>query len=109
MLKQIEILRKEILALQPETPAGVESFRLKYLSRKGIIPALFDDLKLLAPDRKKEAGRQLNELKQLAEIKLKEWSESSVAGNEVVPQVIDLTLPTVPNTVGSLHPLPQRR
>src|ERR1043165_6333302 len=105
MLEQVESLRKEIESLQPENAGEVESFRLKYLSRKGIIPQLFDDLKTLPPEKKKETGKPLNELKQLAEAKLKDWTATI---NESAPQresEIDLTLPPVPNTLGSLHPL----
>ena len=105
MLEQLEILKKEIQTIRPGTPEEVESFRLKYLSRKGIIPQLFDDMKSLPSEKKKETGKPLNELKQLAEAKLKEWSEA--AGSNAVEEgpAIDLTLPPVINTIGSQHPL----
>jgi phenylalanyl-tRNA synthetase alpha chain len=83
----------------------VETFRLAYLSRKGIIPQLFDSLRSLTPEQKKETGKPLNELKQLAETKLKEWSEQAESKNTEDGHDVDLTLPPVPNTVGSLHPL----
>src|ERR1043165_5121814 len=105
MLEQVESLRKEIESLQPENAGEVESFRLKYLSRKGIIPQLFDDLKNLPADKKKETGKPLNELKQLAEAKLKEWSQSIAENAPQGSSDIDLTLPPVPNTLGAMHPL----
>ena len=105
MLEQVKILHEEILALRPSSADEVESFRLKFLSRKGIIPALFDDLKALTPELKKAAGKPLNELKQLAESKLKEWSLAEASSEEVNSKEMDLTLPPVPNTLGSLHPL----
>lgn len=104
MLDQVEACRNEILSLQPETSGELEAFRLKYLSRKGIIARLFDDLKLLAPEKKKETGKPLNELKQLAEKKLKEWSRSVVKDSSPREE-IDLTLPPVDNKIGNLHPL----
>ncbi len=104
MLEQVESLKKEIQSFQPVTSIEVESFRLKYLSRKGIIPLLFDDLKTLSPEKKKETGKPLNELKQLAETRLKEWS-SIGEKSEASQTDIDLTLPPVPNKIGSLHPL----
>ncbi len=105
MLEQVEQLKKEIESLQPANAGDVEAFRLKYLSRKGIIPQLFDDLKALPVDKKKETGKPLNELKQLAEAKLKHWS-TTIGDNTSTGQAdIDLTLPPVPNTLGSLHPL----
>lgn len=105
MLEKVETLKKEISSFQPGNAADVESFRLKFLSRKGIIPQLFDDLKSLPPEKKKETGKPLNDLKQLAEAKLKEWSESAGHAQEADGSVVDLTLPPVPNTLGSLHPL----
>jgi phenylalanyl-tRNA synthetase alpha chain len=105
MLDRVEDLKKEIQSIQPKTEADVESFRLKYLSRKGIIPQLFDDLKALSPEKKKETGKPLNELKQLAEARLKDWTESICNGQPKGSEGIDLSLPPVPNTLGSLHPL----
>lgn len=104
MLEQIERIKKEIDLLRPGASEEVESFRLKYISRKGIIPQLFEDLKSLPPEQKRETGKPLNELKQLAEAKFKEWS---LAGPKEVEGTtgIDLSLPPIQNKVGNLHPL----
>ncbi|HQQ95901.1 MAG TPA: phenylalanine--tRNA ligase subunit alpha [Cyclobacteriaceae bacterium] len=105
MLDQITRLKNEIAALKVETAEAVEAFRLTYLSRKGIIPQLFDSMRNLSSDQKKEVGKPLNELKQLAESLWKEWSERTVNTGTRQEMDIDLTLPPVPETVGSLHPL----
>ncbi|MDZ4716541.1 MAG: phenylalanine--tRNA ligase subunit alpha [Cytophagales bacterium] len=105
MLDQIRIITQEIMSFHPADAADLESFRLKYLSRKGIIPTLFDDLKALAPDKKKEIGKPLNELKQSAETKFKEWTAAVKTSNNQQGSGIDVTLPPVPDTLGSLHPL----
>lgn len=105
MLETVASLQKEILAIKPASTEELEAFRLKYLSRKGLIPSLFDDLKKLPADQKREVGKPLNELKQLAESRFKEWS----AGLDNTPTGtdpgLDLTLPPVADTMGSLHPL----
>lgn len=105
MLEQLESFKTEIQHLQPQTQAEVESFRLRFLSRKGIIPQLFDDLKTLPTEQKKVTGKPLNELKQLAEARLKEWTELLQAAPQGGTTDIDLTLPTIPGKIGSLHPL----
>ena len=105
MLDQVEALKKEILALEPATSEAVEAFRLTYLSRKGIIPQLFDDLRSMPPEKKKEIGKPLNELKQVAEARLKEWSVQVESNKSEEMQDVDLTLPPIQNKVGSLHPL----
>jgi phenylalanyl-tRNA synthetase alpha chain len=105
MLQKVKSLQLEVQAIEPATAEALESFRLKYLSRKGIIPSLFDELKQLSPEQKKEAGKPLNELKQLAEGKLKEYAERLSQVSTPAEATIDLTLPPVPGTLGSLHPL----
>jgi len=105
MLDQITRLKNEIATLKVDTAEAVESFRLTYLSRKGIIPQLFDSMRALSADQKKEIGKPLNELKQLAESLWKEWSERTSNNGVQQEMDIDLTLPSVPDTVGSLHPL----
>ncbi len=105
MLEHVKNYRKEIERLQPRTAEDVESFRLRFLSRKGLIPQLFEDLKSLPPEKKSESGKPLNELKQLAEAKLKEWSEKVAVSDQSAEARIDLTLPTTLNKAGSLHPL----
>lgn len=105
MLEKVQSLKEEIHRTQPTSIEELESFRLKYLSRKGIIPSLFDELKQLPADQKKNVGKPLNELKQLAESKFKELSESLSSADAGTRDDIDLTLPPVPDALGSLHPL----
>lgn len=105
MLETIASLRKEIQAARPASAGEVEAFRLKYLSRKGLIPSLFDDLKKLSADKKKEVGKPLNDLKQLAEARFREWSAAPSDTAKGGDEGLDLTLPPVPDTLGSLHPL----
>lgn len=105
MLDKVQSLKEEIHKTQPTSTEDLESFRLKYLSRKGIIPSLFDELKQLPADQKKNVGKPLNELKQLAETKFKELSESLSSSDAGTRDDIDLTLPPVPDALGSLHPL----
>lgn len=105
MIDQIEALKAEIQSLTPATAEELELIRVKYLGRKGIIPGLFDDLKALPPEKKKETGRPLNELKQLAEASIKAWQETVAAKSSPTGPDIDLTLPPVPGKIGSLHPL----
>jgi phenylalanyl-tRNA synthetase alpha chain len=105
MLEKLKSLQQEVEGIRPASAEELESFRLKYLSRKGIIPGLFDELKQLTPDQKKEVGKPLNELKQYAEARLKEWTAQLADTDGKGEAPIDLTLPPVPQTLGSLHPL----
>jgi len=84
-----------------------EDFRLKYLSRKGVLNELFEDFKKVSGDQKRLVGQTLNNLKnRLEEVhaELSANSISSISSKNQSP-VLDLTLPEIQNQIGSLHPL----
>lgn len=102
------MLTDEITALYKEIEATVihnaEEFRLKYLSKKGRIPALFDRFKEAPAEERRETGKKLNELKQAAE---RRWKEAKNEAPETVStrEHIDYTAPGWPFPLGSRHPL----
>ncbi|MEJ0034101.1 MAG: phenylalanine--tRNA ligase subunit alpha [Bacteroidota bacterium] len=98
--KKAEELTREIESFNGTT----EEFRLKYISKKGSVSQLFDELKNVPVAEKKETGRILNELKQFAEGKFKTLSESQETSSASKTD-IDLTLPPIANKTGNLHPL----
>ncbi|MEE4115492.1 MAG: phenylalanine--tRNA ligase subunit alpha [Marinilabiliaceae bacterium] len=104
MINRIKLLEKEIESATIENMDSLEEFRLKYLSKKGLIPSLFSDFRNIAPEDKKVVGQLVNNLKISATTKynnVKERLEStdSAAGSE------DLTKPATPFFSGSRHPL----
>lgn len=101
---KIQSLLNDVSAFTASDKQSLEAFRLKYFSRKGLLGELFEDLKQIAPDQKKAAGRILNQLKQSAENKLQELSES-LESADATQTSIDLTLPPIANQIGNLHPL----
>jgi len=66
MLDKIKALAEEISRVEPKSLAELDEIRIKYISKKGIISQLFDDFREVAPELKKEVGKALNELKNLA-------------------------------------------
>ena len=104
MEEKVASLKAQVEAFAGKGTVDVEDFRLKYISKKGVISELFDDLKTVPVEQKKAAGQLLNELKKLAEAKFKELSER-IGAKETSTEEVDLTLPPVPNKTGSLHPL----
>ena len=103
-----EIIQKyldEIAEFAAETPEQLEVFRIKFLSKKGIIPGLFGEMKNVSPEERKDFGQWLNQLKDSAQEKvdlLKETNDKKAGGAE---QSIDLTLPADFINLGSRHPL----
>jgi phenylalanyl-tRNA synthetase alpha chain len=49
MKEKIESLLKEIHSFNAETIEELESFRIKFLGKKGFIPAMFADFKSVPP------------------------------------------------------------
>jgi phenylalanyl-tRNA synthetase alpha chain len=105
MQDRVASLKSEIESFGVDAPADAEQFRLKYISKKGSVSRLFDELKSVPAEEKREAGRVLNELKQLAEVKYKELVGRVEESGNSTGEGIDLTLPPIPNKVGNLHPL----
>lgn len=105
MLDRINLLHKEIKEFSANARQGLEEFRLKYISRKGVVSELFDELKKVPVEEKKRLGKVLNELKQSAEAKFAELNGIIESSAEESQTLIDLTLPPVPGKVGNLHPL----
>jgi phenylalanyl-tRNA synthetase alpha chain len=83
----------------------LEQFRIKYLSKKGLIPALFEDFKNVAPEKRREMGQALNELKNNAQDKVNMLREQIEASATEVKSGIDLSLPVDFSQAGSRHPL----
>lgn len=105
MQEKINNLLKEVEQYKIDTNEELEEFRIKYLSKKGIIAELFDDFKHVAADQRKEIGQQLNTLKINVQEKLtilKSKFENNVVSET---KTSDLTLPTDFSQIGSRHPL----
>ncbi len=101
---QIKALIAEVEKFSPSDREQLEKFRIKFLSRKGILAELFAALKSVDSTERKNFGLLINELKTKTEDKIQslkdEFAEekNSDTGN-------DLTLPGEPITLGSSHPV----
>ncbi len=105
MENTIRSLQQEIIDFEIHSPADLETFRLRYTVRKGLIAALFGQLKTVDPAEKPRIGQLLNQLKQTADSKL---AEAEAALSSTKPQEskgIDLTLPGRRYFTGSEHPV----
>lgn len=106
MKEKVDALKKEISKYIATKNDELEAFRLKFISRKSVIGDLFADMKSVAQEDRKEMGQLLNEVKNQAQHKFEELIESlDKTKDETSEAPIDLTLPPIPDTLGSLHPL----
>ena len=104
MLDKIKYLSDEILSGKVTSEEELETFRLKYLSKKGLISELFEDFRNVPAEGKKEVGQKLNELKQKALEKYNSFKVQLQSTEDVFPEN-DLTKPAFPYSTGSRHPI----
>ncbi len=82
----------------------VEALRIKYLSKKGEVSALFNDFKSVAPEQKRTVGQALNELKNMATERIAALREALETSDSAADD-LDLTRTAAPLPLGTRHPL----
>jgi phenylalanyl-tRNA synthetase alpha chain len=110
MLSKITDTRKNFLEdiAKVANLNSLEEVRIKYLSRKGIVPQLFEEFKSVTPLEKKNIGQTLNELKIFIQTQHDECKKSIEANSvNMEDSEIDLTLPGRKFEVGSNHLITQ--
>ncbi|KAB7733241.1 phenylalanine--tRNA ligase subunit alpha [Rudanella paleaurantiibacter] len=106
MLDKVRELVQEIDQATITTKEDLELFRMRFISRKGVLTELFDNLKTVAAEDRRAVGKELNDLKNKALARFQDSSEAleaSGAGHQ--GPAVDLTLPNVPGLTGTQHPL----
>lgn len=105
MKNKIDELLNEIETFTANSKENVEEFRIKILSKKGKLTALFEDFKTVDPSLRKEMGQLLNKLKTKAQDKITHLKEKFESSSDSSDQLIDLSLPSEELAIGSRHPL----
>jgi len=95
---------KEVESFKADSLDKLEEFRIKFLSKKGLIPALFADFKNVAPEDRKEVGQLINSLKKEVQQKIIDLKESVESVGDSGDPGIDLSLPANVE-LGTRHPL----
>lgn len=106
MKQQIDDIKQQILSFEIDSKQSLEDFRLKFISKKGLVTNLFDELKNIEATDRKAIGKELNDLKNLSQQKF-ETSQQAIENNaesKILPE-FDLSLPVAPNQLGTQHPL----
>jgi len=107
LLKMIDKIKEyigEAEHFQTDNKEQLEAFRIKFLSKKGILNELFAYFKTVPNDQKKEFGQAINTLKSAIETKVKTIQEE-IESKNVQGLYGDLTRPGYPTTIGSRHPI----
>ena len=103
MIKKLEDYISYVKKFSSQDSNEIESFKIEFLGRKGVINDLFSNFKNVPADQKKEYGQKINELKNFTSKKYEDLKlgvkQSSKSKTE------DYTKPGFPISSGSLHPI----
>ena len=106
MLKEtIQSLLSQVQSMSATNAEELEALRIKYLSKKGEITALFNEFRLVPTEQKRELGQLLNQLRQEAEKRINELREQINDKSQATTDKLDLTRTPDPIALGTRHPL----
>jgi phenylalanyl-tRNA synthetase alpha chain len=105
MEETIRSLLHEISDFEILSDKDLEAFRIRYTVRKGLIAALFGQLKSVAPEDRPRIGQLLNTLKQSADRKVADADAALASTAAGKTPALDLTLPGRRHFTGSEHPV----
>ena len=103
MIKKLEDYISHIKKFSSQDLNEIESFKINFLGRKGVINDLFSNFKNVPADQKKEYGQKINELKNLASKKYEDLKLGLKNSSKSIKE--DYTKPGFPISSGSLHPI----
>ena len=103
--EDIDRVLTELKDLKCKSQKEVEEARVRFLGKKGEITALFDEFRTVDKDMKREFGRTLNELKNLAQETIDRLRDSVGEQQAAEGPEQDLTMPGDPLELGSRHPV----
>jgi phenylalanyl-tRNA synthetase alpha chain len=104
MIDKIKEYIGEAEQFSSDNKETLEAFRIRFLSKKGILSELFAQFKTVPNEQKKEFGQVINLLKNTVEDKVKSIQES-LDSKDVQNLYGDLTRPGYPVEIGSRHPI----
>ncbi len=105
MIETIKEHLEEVQKFSSTSKEEIESFRIKYLGKKGLLNEFFAEFKNVPNEQKKEFGQVINQLKASATEKVNSLKSSLENQNESMGKYGDLTRPGEPIEIGARHPI----
>ena len=104
MIEKIESLLEEVKTLLAADAKEVDTLRIRYLGKKGVVNDLMSEFHNVPADRKREVGMKLNELKTAVQEKINALRQEMLT-HEDDHLDLDLTRTPYPVKLGTRHPL----
>jgi phenylalanyl-tRNA synthetase alpha chain len=105
MEEKIKSYNEEIEKFSPSSLEELEQFRLRFLSKKGILAELFEEFKKIPAEQKKDVGAWLNTLKANVQSAIDKYKATFEEKEEDLDTGADLTRPADQMQAGARHPL----
>ncbi|KGO81120.1 MULTISPECIES: phenylalanine--tRNA ligase subunit alpha [Flavobacterium] len=105
MIEKIKSYIAEAEAFQTQNKEELEAFRIKFLSKKGIVNDFMAEFKNVPNEQKKEFGQVINAFKSAVQNKVTELQDAMESKEEAKGVYGDLSRPGEPFQVGSRHPI----
>jgi phenylalanyl-tRNA synthetase alpha chain len=105
MNEKVAVLMQEVASFEASTSETLEQFRINMLGKKGAITELLAQLRDVPVEQKKEAGQQINLLKQAALDRIASLKALIGATSPTEHSSLDLSRPGEELPLGARHPL----
>ena len=105
MIEHIHKLIEEAEAFNTQSLDEVESFRIRFLGKKGLLTDLFAGFKEVPNEQKKDFGQAINKLKSTALDRVSELKQSLSNSTNDSAVFGDLSRPGEPFEIGARHPI----
>ncbi|MDG1920102.1 MAG: phenylalanine--tRNA ligase subunit alpha [Flavobacteriaceae bacterium] len=104
MIDRVKEYLKQVEAFSSTDPQEIETFRVSYAGKKGILNDLFASFREVPVEEKKAFGQELNKLKEAVTSKVKELQTQSRVGASKM-RISDPSRTAFPIDTGNRHPL----
>ena len=105
MIEKIQKLIEEADAFSTQSLDELETFRIKFLGKKGLLTDLFASFKEVPNEQKKDFGQAINKLKSVAQDKVNSIKTALENSSSEAALFDDLTRPGEPFNIGARHPI----
>ncbi|MCH2214148.1 MAG: phenylalanine--tRNA ligase subunit alpha [Flavobacteriales bacterium] len=105
MAVDLEKILFEISAFTPSSLSELESFRIKYLGKKGVVKELSSHIRNIDPAQRKAFGQSLNELKRAVEQKIEDYKALLDSARDPSILGFDPSRKTGVEEMGARHPV----
>jgi phenylalanyl-tRNA synthetase alpha chain len=105
MNEQLKHIKEEIDVFSTISLEELDKFRLKYLGKKGLLTCMFDNIRNIAPEERKEFGKNVNDLKTIVLEKVEHLKQAIENSQEHTVETLDTSRPANSMSLGSQHPI----